>query len=317
MQRREFLALGGAALALAAGPGRAAAGFVPHVARFGAADATPLLFLHGGPGGNGFSFEATAAEPLAATGYRVVSFDQRGCGRSKPAPADSRFDFAEAVADIDAVRAGEGFAAMTLVGHSFGGILALHYAAAHPGRVRRVLMVSTPLDFAATLRTIRRNARARYGAANTEALGYLDIIEAMDPASLDYAGYSFLHAIGAGLYMAPALPAEAQARYRAAMVSPQAALLSDAAQPPFVGFHAREAYTTRNFAALAAQVAAATPCRALCGAADGLFDAAEFDRLRAAIGADRLNVVPGASHLVFADALPAFLGFVGDPAGAG
>lgn len=311
MQRREFLALGGAALALATGPGRAATGFAPHVARFGATGAAPLLFLHGGPGGTGFSFEATAAAPLAARGYRVVSFDQRGCGRSQPAPADSRFDFAEAVADIDAVRAGEGFAAMTLVGHSFGGILALQYAAAHPGHVRRVLMVSTPLDFAATLHTIRRNARSRYGAGNAEALGYLDLIEKMDPASLDYAGYTLLHGIGSGLYMAPALPAVAQARYRAAMGLPQAALLNDAARPPFAGFHASEAYTTKNFAGLAARVARATPCHALCGAADGLFDAAEFDRIRAAIGADRLTIVPGASHLVFADDLPAFLGFVG------
>ncbi|MEY2882834.1 MAG: hypothetical protein RL490_558 [Pseudomonadota bacterium] len=313
MHRRAVLTLGGAALLApwVASADGAAPGFAPHVARFGTVGAPPLLFLHGGPGSNGYSFEATAAAAVAARGYRVISFDQRGCGRSQPAPAGSRFTFAEAVADIDAVRSAEKLGQVTLVGHSFGGILALHYAAAHPEMVSRVVMVSTPLDFAATLRTIRRNARARYGSANPQGVAYLDMIDKMDPASTDYAGYTFAHGIASGLYMAPALPPEAQARYRAALASPQAALLSDAAQAPFVGFVASEAYTTRNFAPLAKTVAGKTPCQALCGAEDGLFDTAEFDRIRAAIGAARLTVVPGASHLVFADQQPAFLDALG------
>jgi pimeloyl-ACP methyl ester carboxylesterase len=202
---------------------------------------------------------------------------------------------------------------VTLVGHSFGGILALHYAAAHPDKVSRVLMVSTPLDFPATLRTIRRNARARYGAANPQGIAYLDMIDKMDPASTDYAGYTFAHGIASGLYMAPALPPEARARYRAAMTAPEAALLSDSAQAPFLGFVASEAYTTRSFADLATRVSRKTACTALCGSEDGLFDAAEFDRIRAAIGAPKLTVVPGAAHLVFADQQPAFLDFLGKP----
>src|SRR5690242_6494442 len=49
---------------------------------FGDVHAPPVVFLHGGPGATSYGFELTAAPEIAARGYYVVAYDQRGSGRS-------------------------------------------------------------------------------------------------------------------------------------------------------------------------------------------------------------------------------------------
>jgi proline iminopeptidase len=90
----------------------------------------PVALLHGGPG----LWDYLA--PLAALlddAFTVIRFDQRGCGRS--AGRDGPFTIAQAVADLDQLRAALGFGQWAVAGHSWGAELALRYAAAHPGRV--------------------------------------------------------------------------------------------------------------------------------------------------------------------------------------
>ena len=90
----------------------------------------PVVLLHGGPG----LWDYLA--PLAALlddSLTVVRFDQRGCGRS--AGHDGPFTIAQAVDDLDQLRAALGFERWAVAGHSWGAELALRYAARHPGRV--------------------------------------------------------------------------------------------------------------------------------------------------------------------------------------
>ncbi|MGW0560561.1 alpha/beta fold hydrolase [Streptomyces sp. NPDC003016] len=102
--------------------------------RSGAGD--PVVLCHGGPG-LWDTLEDVAA--LLAGRAAVYRWDQRGCGRSE---RRGPYSVAGSVADLDAVRRHFGLESVTLLGHSWGARLALHYALAHPERVTRLVYVS-------------------------------------------------------------------------------------------------------------------------------------------------------------------------------
>lgn len=102
----------------------------------------PLLLLNGGPGWSS-DHMVPVAERLART-HRVVLFDQRGTGRSQPAVLDSTtITLPALVDDIEAVRSHLGVDSWTVMGHSFGGLLAMAYAAAYPAPID-ALVLSAP-----------------------------------------------------------------------------------------------------------------------------------------------------------------------------
>lgn len=99
----------------------------------------PVVFCHGGPG-----LWDTLQEPARllrehAGSVRVHRWDQRGCGRSG---GGGPYTVARSVADLHAVRGHFHLARMALVGHSWGALLALRYALAHPDRVSGLVYVS-------------------------------------------------------------------------------------------------------------------------------------------------------------------------------
>ncbi|MFK7983344.1 MAG: alpha/beta fold hydrolase [Saprospiraceae bacterium] len=69
-----------------------------YVKTFGNSTATPIIYLHGGPGYNSAYFEATTAEKLATEGFFVILYDRRGEGRSEKMTAN--FTFQETIADL-------------------------------------------------------------------------------------------------------------------------------------------------------------------------------------------------------------------------
>ncbi len=101
-----------------------------------AGDGPPVLAVHGGPG-LGYEYLDVVVEELA-TRYRVATFQQRGLA---PSTEQGDFTVAEAVADLVAVLDDLGWATAYLMGHSWGGHLALHAAATVPERIAGVLSV--------------------------------------------------------------------------------------------------------------------------------------------------------------------------------
>ena len=96
----------------------------------------PVLVLHGGPG-LGYEYLDVVVAELAVR-YRVATFQQRGLS---PSVVEGEFTIAEAVADIAAVLDALGWDTAYLFGHSWGGHLAFHAAAAIPDRLDGVLSV--------------------------------------------------------------------------------------------------------------------------------------------------------------------------------
>jgi proline iminopeptidase len=117
----------------------------------GRADSPALLVLHGGPGQGCYDFMAMQGDRLA-TELRVVGLDQRGVDRSVPLPEGASVSVADLVADCEAVRQALGIARWVVYGQSFGGMLALRYATAHPEVVSAVVFENPAWDVAASAR---------------------------------------------------------------------------------------------------------------------------------------------------------------------
>jgi proline iminopeptidase len=97
----------------------------------------PVVFLHGGPGGGTDPKHRRFFDPAR---YRIVLFDQRGCGRSRPhASLDDNTTWS-LVADVDRLREHLGIPAWQVFGGSWGSTLALAYAQAEPKRVTALVL---------------------------------------------------------------------------------------------------------------------------------------------------------------------------------
>ncbi len=132
---------------------------------------TPVLFLHGGPGDNSYSFARLMGARLEPR-QRMVYLDQRGCGRSER-PWDGGYSLEVLVADLEALREELGLERWVLMGHSFGATLALEYAARYPERMAGVVYVSGMSDSRGAFASWRREVEQRY-PGRVAAMGFPD-----------------------------------------------------------------------------------------------------------------------------------------------
>ena len=100
----------------------------------------PVVFLHGGPGQGSEHFDALSG-PYMERELRVVYFDQRGSGYSER-PANGDYALSTLVEDVEALRRTLGVPKIALMGHSFGGLLSLEYAAKYPQNVSHLVFVA-------------------------------------------------------------------------------------------------------------------------------------------------------------------------------
>lgn len=105
----------------------------------------PVLVCH--PGGPGFSASYFADLAGLWEQFTLVMLNPRGTGGSDRPPDSRAYQIDDYVADVDELREHLGQERLLLLGHSHGGIVAQAYAAAHPGRVRRLVLASTLARF--------------------------------------------------------------------------------------------------------------------------------------------------------------------------
>lgn len=113
-----------------------------HWTTSGAADGKPVVVLHGGPGTGSAPM---ARQHFAPEVYRIVQFDQRGCGRSTPSVASSADGLRanttwHLIADMERLRERLGIERWQIFGGSWGATLGLAYAQAHPDRVTELVL---------------------------------------------------------------------------------------------------------------------------------------------------------------------------------
>lgn len=108
----------------------------------------PVVMLHGLLVGSAASWYFTAA-PVLARRHRVLVYDLRGHGRSER--ARTGYDVATMAADLGALADAFDPGPLALVGHSYGGVVALRFALDRPERVAKIALVEAPLPAARLL----------------------------------------------------------------------------------------------------------------------------------------------------------------------
>ena len=101
----------------------------------------PLVVIHGGPGLD-HSYLLPQMEQLADS-YELIFFDQRGCGKSTIRLDSTDMTLDALVEDIDKVRDAYNLNTMNLMGHSWGGLLAMFYAVKHGDRLNSLILVNS------------------------------------------------------------------------------------------------------------------------------------------------------------------------------
>ena len=130
----------------------------------------PIIVIHGGP-----DFDHTCLLPdmdLLADSYRLIYYDQRGRGLSRGEVRLDDIGMDRYVEDLDQLRRHLGLDTAAILGHSWGGLVAMHYALRHPGRVSHMILLNTASasydDFA-----LMREERSRMQGPHREKLDAL------------------------------------------------------------------------------------------------------------------------------------------------
>ncbi|WP_018478450.1 alpha/beta fold hydrolase [Pontibacter roseus] len=128
---------------------------------------TPIVVVHGGPGGNNYTFERTAG-PRLEEFSTVIYYEQRGSGRSEAPLNKSDYQLPTLLSDLDVLRDSLGLEKMHLLGYSFGAELSLRYALQHPNRVEK-LILSSPAELSNSNMLVQIQGFHAIGDSSTKA----------------------------------------------------------------------------------------------------------------------------------------------------
>ncbi len=131
----------------------------------------PILIVHGGPGMDHSYFLPQMAS--LARHYRLIFFDQRGSGKSAADVDSSSMTVNTFVADIDGVRRALHLGRVNLLGHSWGGLLAMRYALSHPDHLESLILVNPTPATSAMRDSSFAIMRERASSADTLALSQI------------------------------------------------------------------------------------------------------------------------------------------------
>jgi len=121
----------------------------------------PIVVLHGGP-----DFDHTYLLPeldRLSDAYRLIYYDQRGRGRSTKGVQPEDFTIQSDVEDLERLRVYFQLETVALLGHSWGGILALEYALRHPERVSHLILLNPAPASAQDYMLLRQDRIERSG----------------------------------------------------------------------------------------------------------------------------------------------------------
>lgn len=287
-----------------------------YIKTFGNPTHKPIIFLHGGPGGTILDFELTTAQTLADKGFFVIAYDRRGEGRSEDDSA--KFTYAQTLADINALYETYKIKSATLVGHSFGGIVATLFADQFPEKVGHIILAGTPVSLQQSFKSILRTvSTVAVNKQDSATLKQINLVKGYDHASIYYSSGCFMLAMQNGLYNAKHPNAKAQELYALLMNSElmknYTKFIADnkykTMYNPSMGFWKNEAYTSLDITnTLAAVKSKGVKVFGIYGKEDGLFDDEQIITIQTIVhDANHFAYLDNCSHGVFMDQQEKFL----------
>jgi proline iminopeptidase len=131
----------------------------------------PLLIINGGPGMNSAGFENLAAE-LSRNNTTII-YDQRGTGKSVLKSLDSTTITIKLMADdIECIRKQLKIEKWSILGHSFGGMLASYYAVEHPSCIEKIILSSSGGIDLSLLNYVQASINSKLSKAELDSVNY-------------------------------------------------------------------------------------------------------------------------------------------------
>ena len=279
-----------------------------YIKTFGNSKDEPIVFLHGGPGYNCANFELTTAQQLADSGFYVFVYDRRGEGRSKD--LNAQFTFEETFNDLSDIYKKYSLTKSTLIGHSFGGIIATLFAEKYPEKIQSVILVGTPVSLQATFKNILSKSKNIYQTKKDSInLNYISMLEKMDTTSIEYSSYCLAHAMQNGFYYPKNPTTEAQSIYLKFKTDPLLTkYVSQTSYGAVKGFWVNEKYTTIDIAAnLKNLKSKKIKVYGLYGKEDELCSPDQIKKLQSISGRNNVVNIDNCSHNVFIDQQSRFI----------
>ncbi len=152
-------------------------GHVMYWEQAGNPNGRPVLFLHGGPGAGAGAVHRRFFDPNF---WRIVIFDQRGAGRSRPLGGLDNNSTSDLVSDIEILRRHLAIERFLLFGGSWGSTLALAYAQAHPQRVAGAVLRGVFLGRPQEVEWFLHGMRLVFPEAHAAFTGFLSEAERTD-----------------------------------------------------------------------------------------------------------------------------------------
>jgi len=253
----------------------------------------PIVVLHGGPDFD-HSYLLPELDRLAEN-FRLVYYDQRGRGRSADGVRPEDVSLTSEMGDLDAVRSHLKLEAMAVLGHSWGGVLAMEYATRHPQRVTHLVLMNTAPASHQDADVFRRYLRSIRPASEIEAM---DALAASDTfrvgdlrAELDYYRMHFRPALVATNQLDRVIP-----RLRAHF-TPERVLLARAIEQRLY----RDTWSSPTYDLLPRLRHLAMPTLILHGEED-FVPIPLAQHIAGAIPDARLVVLPGCGHFAYLEA---------------
>ncbi|MBY8824221.1 proline iminopeptidase-family hydrolase [Sphingomonas colocasiae] len=251
-----------------------------------------LMLANGGPGLPSLYLRAPHAR-LATRGWRVITWDQLGCGESDRPDDRSLWTLERYVDEADQVRAAFGADRVHFLGHSWGTWLGTEYALTHPDRVKSYVVADGACDIPHLVSELGRLRLALGGETVTmmtahEAAGTIDHPEYQAAITL------LNHRHVCRLAEWPATLTDA---------------LADWNMAPYETMQGPNEFTytgnMKDWNRVPDMGAIAAPCLVLCGRYDELTPACSM-RMHAALPSSRIHIFPHSSHMPFYEETEAY-----------
>lgn len=131
----------------------------------------PIIIVHGGPVLD-HQYLYDHILPLAQD-YQLIFYDQRACGKSQLAIPKERMSFEALTADIEAIRQYFGYQSIGVLGHSWGGLLAMHYAIDYQEHLDHLILLNSMAPSAEKWNSENKAIADRYSPKDQEQLNKL------------------------------------------------------------------------------------------------------------------------------------------------
>jgi proline iminopeptidase len=277
-----------------------------YIKTYGNKENKALIFIHGGPSGNSTLFEGTTAQKLADKGFYVLVYDRRGEGRS--ADPEAKFTYEEAFQDLNFILKKYNLKKVTLIGHSFGGLVATLYTAKYPEKVNSLVLAGALFSQQETYDHILSSvSKIALTKNDSSQLDKIKAIQKLNKNSVEYRKACFDLAGKNNYFKMPNPTSESKKLYSDYETSEFYKTNIRNKNAPLLFYQNEKQNNIDSRPFLKEIKAKGIPVYAIYGKDDGVFSKDQITSIKTIAGKNHFALIENCSHYLFVDQQNEFL----------